>query len=131
MQKSLMDIEPSLVANSQPTVAVEPGKGAFNDPSMSTQSFTALYSPAGYSRNDAPLPQRFSTYSEVVRFISMQLHWSSAATTSAELLLDRFDSVNHFNEHLAIVDVCRRAHYREGYSLPVDHNMALRARFSF
>jgi len=28
MQKSHMDIEPSLMANGQPTVIVEPGKGA-------------------------------------------------------------------------------------------------------
>jgi hypothetical protein len=126
-----MNIKPSLIANGQPTVAVEPGKGTLNDPTMPAQPLATLHSSTGYARNDAPVPQGFSTYSEVVRFVRVQLHWPPAATTSAELLLDGADSIYYLDKHLAVMHIGSRTDYRKRYSLPVDHNMALRSRFSF
>src|SRR5689334_11653200 len=131
MQKSLMHIQPSLIANGQPTEPVEPGKGALYYPPVPAQPLAAFHSSASYPRNDASAPQRFPAYSEVTPFVCMQLYRPPAAASPAELLFDWLDGVNHFNKHLAIMDIGRRADYRKRNSLPVDHNMALRARFSF
>ncbi len=131
MQKRLMHIQPPLIANGQSTEPVEPGKSALNYPPMPAQPLAALHASTSYPRNNAPVPQRFPAYSEVVPFVCMQLHRSPAASPSAELLLDWLDCINHLNEHLAVVDIGCRAHYRKRNSLPVDHNMALRARFAF
>src|SRR4051794_35919509 len=99
MKKCLMHIQSPLIANGQPTVTVEPGKGAFNHPSVSAQPLAALHSSTGYPRDDAPVPQRFSAESEVVCFVRVQLHRPPAASSSAELLLDWLDGVNDFNKH--------------------------------
>jgi hypothetical protein len=130
MQKRLMHIQPPLVANGQPTVTVHPGKRALHHPSVPTQPLAALYASAGYPWNDAPVPQCFPAHWEVISFVRVELDWSPAAASPTELLLDRADRIHYFNKHLAIVNVSSRAYYRKRDSLPVDHNMALRARFS-
>lgn len=100
-----MDIQPSLIANSQPTEPVEPGKSALHYPPMPAQPLAALHSSAGYARNNASFPQCLSAYSEVVCFVRVQLYGSSSASPSAELLFDGLDTIDHLNEHLAVMDV--------------------------
>ncbi len=132
MQESFVNVEPSLIANSQSAVVVEPSQGTLNHPPVLAQPLSALHTSSGYSRSDAPLSECFSTPCKVVPFISMQLG-RPFPSTSAKLpsLLDGLDSINHISESVGVVDVGGCTDYGEGNSLPVDHKMALRARFSF
>lgn len=127
-----MNVEPSLITNSQSAVVVEPRQCALDYPSVPAQPLSALHATSGYSGSNAPLTERFPTPCKVVPFISVQLGWS-LAPTSAKLprLLDGFDSINHISEGIAVMNVGCSTDYRKGNSLSVDHKMALRARFSF
>lgn len=123
-----MDVITSLVANPEPPEAVDPGEGSFTDPSMATEAFLGLDATSSDPCCDASLAQSHPTASEVVALVRMQLERTLAWSTSGSL--DRSDGIYHLLEHHAVVDICRRVPDRERDAVPVDHNMALRARFA-
>ena len=123
-----MDVITSLVANPEPPEAVDPGEGSFTDPSMATEAFLGLDATSSDPCCDASLAQSHPTASEVVALVRMQLDLTLAWSTSGSL--DRSDGIYHLLEHHAVVDICRRVPDRERDAVPVDHNMALRARFA-
>ena len=135
MQKSLVDLHVTLVADGQPPEVVQPGQRTLHYPSMPSQPLTALYPTSRDTRCDASLSQVVSAPSVVVPFVSVQLHWSTSSAPSSSTqplrLFDRLDGIYNLDKHLAVMHVSSRTHYREWNSLSVDHKMALRARFSF
>ena len=132
MQKSLVHVQPSLVADDQPTELAQPSKCAFDDPPVLAQLLATLHVAPGNARSDTPLSESTSAPLEIVPFVSMQLGRSfPAASAHKSRLLDRLDCIDHISKSVAIMHVSRSADYRERNSFGVDHNMALRARFSF
>ena len=136
MQKCLVQIKPSFVADDQPLVLAQPCQRALDHPPVLAQLLAALNSFASNPRSDASLPQSTSAPPKVVPFVSMQLEWPlppSSAYSSG--LLDWLDSINHIGKSVTVMNIGRSADYRERNSFGVDHRsvatMALRARFSF
>lgn len=126
-----MNVKPSLIANGQSAVVVEPSKCALDYPPVPAQSLVALYSTSGNPRRDAPLAQSTPAPLIVVPFVCMQFRGSLASSSTKVLrLLDRSNCINNVGKCVGVVDVGWCADYREGNSLSVDHKMALRARFS-
>lgn len=123
-----MNIESSLVTNSQTSKVVEPGEGALHNPTVLSKLFTALNSTSGYARNDSLLSECLPISFGVVSFISVQLVRSP--TRSASLSFDGRDSINHSLQQPGVVHVGSSASYREGNSASTDHKMALRTWFA-
>ena len=125
-----MNIEPSLVTNSQPPKVIEPGEGAFHNPTVLAQFLAALHSASGYARSDPSLSQRLPVRFRVVSLVSM--HLVGSLTRSASPSLYRRNGINHHLQCLSVRNVGSRASYREGNSrsAEADHKMALRAWFA-
>ena len=131
MQESLVHIKPSLITNGQSAVVVEPGECSLNHPPVPAQPLCALHPSSGNPRSDASLAQSLAAPLEVIPFVSMQLRGPlSSPSTQQPSLLDGFYSIHNIGQSVAVVHVSSSAHYRKRDSLPVDHKMALRARFS-
>ena len=123
-----MDIVSSLVSNLESALAIQPGQCPFDYPAVTPKLLARLDASTRNSRYDTASPQCLPTESKVISLVSVQLArplpWSSSRTAN------RFNGINRFLQHLAVVDISRRMRYRERDSLSVDHKMALRARFS-
>src|SRR5689334_2956278 len=120
MQKSFVNVQPSLVVDNQSSELAQPGQRALDHPSVLAQFLTALHVASGYPRSDASLSQCASTPLEVVPFVSVQLGWAfSSSSVDSSGLLYGFDSINHIGKSVAIMHVGRSADYRERYSLGV------------
>jgi hypothetical protein len=132
MQESLVNVQPSFVADDQSTELAQPSERALDHPPVLAQLLAALHSSPGNPRCYASLPQSTSTTLEIVPLVSMQFGRTfSASSANGSRLLDGLDGINYISESIAVVDVCRSADYREWDSFGVDHNMALRSRFAF
>jgi len=131
MKESQVDVITTLIADSQPSVAVEPGEGALNHPSVSAQSLAALHSFTCYAALDPSLAKRRSAPSVVIRFVSVPLIRTKARTPSLTFgARDRLNAVHHLLKHHTVMDVSTSQFYTKGYSLGFDHNMALPVRFA-
>ncbi len=131
MEKSLVNVQPTLITDNQPLELVEPGERALYNPPVPAQPFTTFYATPSYPRSNAPRLQSSSASRVIVPLISMQLARplpSSSAQHSP--LLYGLDSVHYISESVGVVHVSRSADYRERYSSGFDHNMALRRRFA-
>ena len=132
MQKSLVNVQSTFVADDQPSELVQPCQRALDYPSVPAQLLATLYTFACNSRSDTPLPESTPAPLEVVPFVSVELERPlSASSTKHPRLLDGLYSINNIGESIGIVNVGRGADYGERNSFGFDHNMALRARFSF
>src|SRR5215211_3117515 len=129
IEERLMDVVAPLVAYLQPPVAVHPRQRSFHDPPVSSQLLAGFDASPGYPRRYAPLPERFAASREVVGFVGMQLLRSFARAPTSRPT-DRFDGVHGLFQDLRIMDVGRRVGHRQRDASPVDHNVALRARFA-
>ncbi len=123
-----MDVVPPLVAHLEPPILGEPGEGALGHPPMPAELLGGVDTSSCDPRLDVTTVQGLSAPTEVVGFIGMELVRS--LPRSAPRALDRLDGIDHLFEHHRVVDVGRRDLGCERDSLPVDHNMALRARFA-
>ena len=68
-----MHVGSSLVANSQSTVAGEPGERALAHPPMPPQPLARLFAPPSDAAFDATSAQRLAAVAEVVTLVGVQL----------------------------------------------------------
>jgi hypothetical protein len=134
MKESLVDLHLTLVADGQPSKVVQPGQRALNYPPVPAKPFTAFNPSSRDTWGDPSFSQGFPALVVVVPLVSVQLHRppypASSPSAKTCLLLDGLDSIHHFHKHCAVMDIGTGADYRERDPLPVDHKMALRARFA-
>ena len=127
-----MNVVSLLVANREPAVLGKPSQCALHHPPVSPQFLGTLHSFSGYATFDAPFSQSSCTLFVVIGFVGMQLLGtlprSSGTATSS---LDGFNGIQKILENHRVVHVGPTCHYRERDTFAVDHNMALRSRFSF
>lgn len=132
MQKGLVNVQPTLVADDQSTKLAEPCQRAFDYPSVLAQPRTAFYTSSGYPSCDGSLSQCSSAPIKIVPFVSVEFGWPlSSASAQLSRLLDRLDRINHISKSVAVMNVGNRAGYRARNSFGIDHNMVLRSRFAF
>lgn len=100
-------------------------------PSVPTQLLTALHSFTCYATLDASLAKRLTAPRYVIRLVSMHpIRTLARATPLAEWTRDRLNAVHHLLKDPRVVGVSTRQFHRQRYPLPLDHKMALRARFA-
>lgn len=132
MQESLVNIQPSFVSDDQSSELAQPCQRAFHNPSVLAQLLATLHSSPGNTRRYAPHSQGSSTSLKVVPFVGVQLGGAFPSASTDDLrLLDGSDCVHHISKSIAVMNVSCGADYGERNSFGVDHNMALRSRFSF
>ena len=124
-KKRFMNVFPSLIANLQSTIAIEPGQGPFHHPAMTPEALVRFDAFPCNPRNDLPLFQSLPTVPKVVSFIRVQFLRSSARTTAP--LAYRWDGVDHHLQHLCIVHIGRGDFHRERDALPIHNYVAFRA----
>ena len=138
MQECFVDLQLTLIPDSQSAIVVQPGQCSLDYPPMPTQ-FLAGFDPTSRNpRSDPSFSQRFSTLPVVVPFVSMQLHRSispaSASPAKPRFFLCRLDGVYYFHKHVTVVNISAGTYYRERDPLSVDHRsyatLTLRTRFS-
>ncbi len=122
-----MDVVALLIAHLEPSEAVQPGQCALNYPAISTEPLAGLDTPASNAWDDATSTQGLAAHSEVIALVSVQLARSFAGSSSRHA--NRLNRINGRFQHLAVMHIGCRLGYGERDALPVDHNMALRARF--
>jgi hypothetical protein len=132
MQKTLVNIQSTLVTDDQSSELAQPSQRTFYNPRVLAQFLVGLYSPSGNPRSDASLVQSLSATLEVVPLVRMQLvRPFPSSSADVPRLLDRLDSIHYIRKSITIVNIGSSADYRERNSFGVNHPMALRARFSF
>ena len=126
-----MDVAAALIADRQATEAAQPGVRAFNHPAVATESLRGLDARAGDPWRDAARPQGLAVGAGGVALVRVQFGGARARPTRATTrTADRLDGVDHLLQERSLVDVCGREPDGERCSGPVDHQMALRARFA-
>lgn len=123
-----MDVLTSLIANGEAAEAVEPGQCALHYPPIAAQSLTDVHTAAGNPRRDGPSAALSAAPSMIVGFIGVQLVRSALGTSTP--MADRRHRIESGREHEAIVPVSSAQAQAERCARPVDHNVALRARFA-
>ncbi len=124
----MMDVGAALVADGEAAEAVEPGERPFDDPAVAAEPVAALDPAPGDARFDVAAAATATAAAMVKGLVGVQLvrpaPWSPARP------LDRRDGIEHRLQHHAVVPVGRAQEAGERRAVPVDHNMALRARFA-
>ena len=128
IEERLIDVVASLVAYLKTPEAVYPRQRPLHYPPVPTQLLAGLDAPASDTRGYTSLLERLAASRKVVALVGVQLLW--ALMRSATALSDRRDGVQGFLQDIGVMDVGRRVDHRERDSVPVDHNMALRTRFT-
>jgi hypothetical protein len=123
-----MDVISPLIANLQPTVAIEPGQCPLHHPAVAPEALAGVDPPSGNARRDAPLAQGLPTTGEVIGFVRVQLVRSLPRSPSRTF--DGLNGIDRRLQHSRVMDIGRRLGYGERDPVSVGHNMALRARFA-
>lgn len=117
-----------LESNTQSAKLVEPSAGSFDNPTMLSKRLAGVDTTLGNPDLDATLADRIAIGRIIIRLIRMQL--VGPLPGSASTLLYWLDCIQHRLKHLDIVRVGRRKPGCKRNTLPLYHNMALRARFA-
>jgi len=128
MEEGLVDVRPALVADGQAAVLTQPGQGALHDPAVAAQAAATLHPLACDADLDPPFAQGDPTARVVIRLVGVD--FVRALAGPAPRPLDGWDAVDQRREDAAVGAVGRGEEDGEREALPVDHNMALAARFA-
>lgn len=123
-----MDVRTALVADLQPSEAVQPRVRALDDPAMTAEPLLRLNPLAGDPRRDPSLAQHRLVLPRLVPLIRVQLGRAFAWTSSRPF--DGFDGIHGLLKHRGVVDVGRCQLDRERDSLFIDNKMPLRSLFA-
>jgi hypothetical protein len=127
-EERLVNIGAAFVTDRQPPIAVEPGQGALDHPAVATEPFAGVDTLAGDADADVAATQRLATAWVVIPLVGMQLGGALAAPSIG--LPDGGNGVEHLLEDDGVVAVGSAQERGERDPGPVDHKMALAARFA-
>ncbi len=123
-----MDVGTPLVADRQATEAVEPGERAFHDPAVPAQPFAGFHATSGDPRPDGAGATLFAATPVIIGLVGVELLGPPARSPSP--VPHARHRVEGGRQHEAVVPVgWAQAHPERGAS-PVDHKVALCARFA-
>ena len=123
-----MEIVPSLEADQQASVAVQPGEVALDDPAVTAEPGLGVDTLAGDPWGDATPSEGGAPLAGIVGLVGVEL--VGAAPWPTPRALDRRDRVDHVEEDGALVDVRRRLKADERDPLPVTREVVLRPWFA-
>jgi hypothetical protein len=123
-----MNIGPPFIAHAQPPEVIEPGQGALDHPTVATEALTAVDPLAGDTHADVAVPQRLATARDVVGLVGVGFVGALAA--AAVGLLDGRDGIEQLLKDHRVVAIGAGQELGQREAGPLDHNMALRARFA-
>jgi hypothetical protein len=123
-----MNVGTPFITNRQSAKSIQPGMSPLHHPAIAPKAFLRLNTASSNPRYDVALAKRGATSSEIISFVCMQLGRPLAGPTSGKP--DRRDRINGPFQRGRIMFVCRRQNYCERDALPIDHKVALRARFA-
>src|SRR5215207_6814457 len=124
----LVDVIAPLVADREPAKLGQPRQRPLNHPPVPPQLLRTLYLLPGYAPLDPAFLERPRTLLVVVGFVGVKL--LGTLPRPALRAFDGLDRVQKFLEEHRVVDVSGTRDHRERDAPPVDHHVALRARFS-
>jgi len=127
-KEGVMDVGPTLVADGQPAEAVEPGERALHHPAVTAEARARVDLLARDADADVALAQGPATAWIVVALIRMQFSGSLAPLSGRGL--GQRDGVDHRLKDDRVMAVGATQERGKRDPGAVDHNMALRARFS-
>lgn len=123
-----MDVRAALIANLQPSKAVQPRMRALYDPAMTAEPLLRFNSLAGDPRCDPSSAQGRLVFSRLIALIRVQLDRALAGTSSRPL--DRLDGIQGLLKHRGVVDVGSCQADRERDALSIDNKMPLCTLFA-
>ena len=113
MEKGGVQIVATLEANEETTIAVQPGKVAFDDPAVPTEPGRGVEAGAGDPWGGMSATESVASGAAMVRLVGVELGWTSARSTTGAL--DGWAGLDGIEEHRPLVDVGgrREAHQRD------------------
>ncbi len=126
--EGLMDVGAPLIADGEAAKAVEPCQCPLDDPAVPAQLFGAVHAPPGNAGRDPALPAFASAAVMVVGLVGVKLVRALARTSTT--VAHAWHGIQSGCQHHAVVPIGRAQPHPEQGALPVDHKMALRARFA-
>ena len=123
-----MDVVAPLLADGEPAKLGQPRQCPLHYPPVAAQLLRTFHLLSRYTPLDATLLQRTCTFLVIVGFVGVKLLGTLPRSASSGTL-DGPDGVQKLLEDHRAVDIGRREHHRERDAPPVDHKVALRARF--
>ncbi len=123
-----MDVLASFIANGETAEAIEPSQCALYHPAMPFQALTVVHTAAGNPGHNGA-PSAFGPAAPmIIGLVGVQFMRPAPGTSPA--MPHRLHSIESGCEHQAVVPVSLTQAETERCARPVDHNMALRARFA-
>ena len=110
MKESQLDVSPSLIANLQSAVSVQPRMVSLDDPTVAPQLLRAFNLALCYSRMNPPLPQCLSLLGRIIGFISVRLLGPLSEPASGALY--RFNGIQGCFHHKRSVHLPPRTEVR-------------------
>ena len=120
-----LDVDVSLVSDSQPPEAAEPSERAFDHPAMPSQAFRTVDAAPRNTRLDGTPAQRSAAMREVVALVGMELGRPPAGPPPT--LAHWRHGIDQLFEEAAVVDVCRGQPESERDALGIGDEVALGA----
>jgi hypothetical protein len=127
-QKSLMDVEASLVANPQTAELMEPAYRSLNDPTEDSQATTMCRVAAGDTRNHSNGFQGITVRVRIIGTVGKQLF--KAIARAAHFAPNRWDITDQFQQFSDVVLIRRRGMCHNGNPFAVGQQMVFGAQFS-
>jgi len=118
----------SFVSDDETPEAVDPGEGAFDDPSVLSEMAAAFDAAPGDARCDGARPQIASAAIEVVGLVGMELGRTPAR--SPPFLAHRANDVDDGGQRHAVMAIGAGQDNGERNTVPVDHDVALGPRLA-
>ena len=128
MQERFVDVGTAFVADGEPAKSVQPGQGAFHHPPVSAPPLAGLNAAAGEAALDAALSEVSAAKAVIVSLIGREF-LRAVARPTVPAFEGRY-GLKEGRKDRAVLSMGARDFHRERDALPIDHHMALRARFA-
>ncbi|EIM26479.1 hypothetical protein MicloDRAFT_00030280 [Microvirga lotononidis] len=116
------------MANGETAEAVEPRQCALDHPAIASRALAGIHAAAGNPGHDGAPPAFRAAAALVISFVGVQ--FVRAASRATRSMPHRRHGIECGCEHEAVMPVGPAQAQTERCARPVDHNMALRARFA-
>jgi len=123
-----MDVLASFIADGETAEAVKPCQCALHHPAMPSQALTVVHTAAGNPGHNGAPPAFRTAAPMIIGFVGVQLMRPAPGTSPP--MAHRRHRIEGGCKHQAVVPVSPTQAQAEWRARPVDHNMALRARFA-